>query len=176
MRAIARRVFGIVAIATLALVLDQASKWLMLEVVMDPPRTIPVTPFFNLRLGFNTGISFGLFGDTLQRWPELLAIFKLAVAIAFIVWASTTIDPYERFGLALIAGGALGNAVDRWRQGAVTDFLDFYWGDWHWPTFNGADIAISLGVVTILYASLTYPRRLNGDSQEKADPAPEHTR
>ncbi|MBN9055124.1 MAG: signal peptidase II, partial [Rhizobiales bacterium] len=63
MRAIARRVFGIVAIATLALVLDQASKWLMLEVVMDPPRTIPVTPFFNLRLGFNTGISFGLFGD-----------------------------------------------------------------------------------------------------------------
>lgn len=161
MQAHARRIAGIITIAALALAVDQASKWLILEVVMDPPRTIPVAPFFNLRLGFNTGISFGMFGDTLQRWPELLAIFKLAVAGAFVAWASFTSDRYERLGLAMIAGGALGNALDRWRQGAVTDFLDVYWGDWHWPTFNGADIAISLGVAAILYASLTSRRHLN---------------
>lgn len=156
-----RRVAGIVAIAALILALDQASKWLILAVIMDPPRTIPVAPFFNLRLGFNTGISFGMFGDTLERWPELLALFKLAVAGAFMAWASVTPDRLERLGLAMIAGGALGNALDRWRQGAVTDFLDVYWGDWHWPTFNGADIAISLGVVTILCASLPSRHRVS---------------
>lgn len=156
-----RRVAGIVAIAALILALDQASKWLILAVVMDPPRTIPVTPFFNLRLGFNTGISFGMFGDTLERWPELLAIFKLAVAGAFMAWASFTSNRLEQLGLAMIAGGALGNALDRWRQGAVTDFLDVYWGDWHWPTFNGADIAISLGVAAILCASLPSRHRVS---------------
>jgi signal peptidase II len=56
--------------------------------------------------------------------------------------------------LSLIAGGALGNALDRWRQGAVTDFIDLHWAGYHWPTFNGADIAISAGVSLILLASL----------------------
>jgi len=60
----------------------------------------------------------------------------------------------ERAGFALVVGGALGNIIDRLRQGAVTDFLDFYWRDWHWPTFNVADICITLGAVLILFASL----------------------
>ena len=67
--------------------------------------------------------------------------------------------PFERAGLALVVGGALGNIIDRLRQGAVTDFLDLYWRDWHWPTFNVADIAITLGAVCILAASLPARRR-----------------
>ena len=59
----------------------------------------------------------------------------------------------------MIIGGAIGNIIDRLRQGAVTDFLDFYWRDWHWPTFNVADIAITLGAVLILAASLPLRRR-----------------
>jgi signal peptidase II len=147
------RASSVVAIAALMLALDQVSKWFILDVVMDPPRTIEIAPFFNLRLGFNRGMSFGMFSETLERSPELFALFKLIVAIGLAVWAFMSNNRLERYGLAMIAGGAVGNALDRWRQGAVTDFLDFYWGNWHWPTFNGADIAISAGVGLILLAA-----------------------
>ena len=62
--------------------------------------------------------------------------------------------PLERAGFALIVGGACGNILDRLRHGAVTDFLDFYWRDWSWPTFNGADVAIFLGAAAILTAGM----------------------
>jgi signal peptidase II len=139
--------------AAAAASLDQATKWLILAVVMNPPRVIEITPFLNLRLGFNYGVSFGLGSDILEAWPGALAAFKLAVAAGLIVWAVRSLCRYERIGLALVAGGALGNAHDRWRQGAVTDFIDLHWGGWHWPTFNGADIAISLGVALMLFAA-----------------------
>ena len=64
-----------------------------------------------------------------------------------------------------MAGGAFGNAIDRWRQGAVTDFLDLHWRVWHWPTFNGADIALTLGVVLILLAALPGMNRTDGHEQ-----------
>lgn len=137
-----------------AALLDQASKWLILTRVMDPPRVIELTPFFNLRLGFNFGVSFGMGSEMFSDSARWLAAFKLVVATGLVVWAFRTRVRLERIGLALIAGGALGNALDRWRQGAVTDFIDLHWRGWHWPTFNGADIAITLGVVAILIASL----------------------
>ncbi len=141
-------------VALLAAALDQLSKWAILTYVMAPPRVIEIAPFLNLRLGFNYGVSFGMFRDTLEAWPGLLAAFKLAVAIGLIVWAAKSSQGTERIGLGLIAGGALGNAQDRWRQGAVTDFIDLHWEGWHWPTFNGADIAISAGVVFMIWACL----------------------
>lgn len=159
---IARNVAGVLAVSAFAAGLDQASKWLMLAVVLDPPRVIELAPFLNLRLGFNTGISFGLFRDTLERWPEALGLFKFLVGLGLIIWAALSRHRLERIGLALIAGGAFGNAIDRWRQGAVTDFIDLHWGGWHWPTFNGADIAITLGVVLMLLASLPLAERFAG--------------
>ena len=159
---IARNVPGVLAVSAFAAGLDQASKWLMLAVVLDPPRVIELAPFLNLRLGFNTGISFGLFRDTLERWPEALGLFKFLVGLGLIIWAALSRHRLERIGLALIAGGAFGNAIDRWRQGAVTDFIDLHWGGWHWPTFNGADIAITLGVVLMLLASLLLAERFAG--------------
>lgn len=159
---IARNVAGVLVVSAFAAGLDQASKWLMLAVVLDPPRVIELAPFLNLRLGFNTGISFGMFRDTLERWPEALGLFKFLVGLGLIIWAALSRHRLERIGLALIAGGAFGNAIDRWRQGAVTDFIDLHWGGWHWPTFNGADIAITLGVVLMLLASLPLAERFAG--------------
>ncbi len=146
--------FQIVAICALAFVVDQATKWLILNLVMVPPRIIGITPFFSLRLGFNSGISFGLFSDFFESKPLVLAAVKLVVAGGLLIWAFRTALLLERLGLSMIAGGALGNMLDRYRQGAVTDFLDFYWNGWHYPTFNMADVFICIGVGMLLLASL----------------------
>lgn len=164
-----RRLVFVVAVALASAGLDQASKWLMLEIVLNPPEPIALTPFLNLRLGFNTGVSFGLFRETLEAWPGLLGLFKFAAGFGLLAWAVFAGHRLERIGLSLMAGGAFGNAIDRWRQGAVTDFLDLHWGGWHWPTFNGADIALTFGVVLMLMAALpvmnrTSERRMNGAS------------
>ncbi len=134
--------------------LDQLSKWAMLTLVLNPPRIIPLLPFLNFRLGFNTGISFGMFSDLLASSPWLLIVFALAVAAVLLAWAIRAEHPMERSALALIAGGALGNVADRWRQGAVTDFLDLHWNDWHWPTFNIADVAIVVGCILLVLSNV----------------------
>ncbi|MGL4974101.1 MAG: signal peptidase II [Bosea sp. (in: a-proteobacteria)] len=148
-----KRILIVAAITAFAFALDQGSKWLILNVVMLPPRVIDVLPVFNLTLGFNTGVSFGLFSDTLDDWVGVMTLFKLAIAVGLMAWAACTPMPLERIGLSLMAGGAIGNAFDRWRQGAVTDFLDVHWDDWHFPTFNLADVAITFGVGFVLLAA-----------------------
>lgn len=163
-----RRLGLVVAIALAAAGLDQTSKWLMLEIVLNPPEPIALAPFLNLRLGFNTGVSFGLLRDTLEAWPGLLGLFKFAAGFGLLAWAALAGHRLERIGLSLMAGGAFGNAIDRWRQGAVTDFLDLHWGDWHWPTFNGADIALSFGVALMLLAALPVMNRAGESEQSEA--------
>lgn len=111
-------------------------------------------PFFNLTLGFNTGVSFGMFSDLFRELPLLLAGIKVGIAAALLIWALRTEKFIETVGLGLIAGGAGGNIVDRIAQGAVTDFLDFHVGGWHWPTFNMADVTITVGVVLLVGASV----------------------
>ena len=163
----ALRIGHVAAWSAMAVLFDQTTKWLILTRVMDPPRVIEILPFFNLRLGFNYGVSFGLGSDWLEAWPGILALFKVVVACGLAIWAVRTSSRRERIGLSLNAGGAVGNALDRWRQGAVTDFLDLHWRGWHWPTFNGADIAITVGVLLILAASF---------SQHRVEPARHATR
>ncbi len=91
--------------------------------------------------------------------PLLMAVLTGALTLVFAVMAFRAKHPMERAAFALIVGGAFGNIIDRLWQGAVTDFVDLYWHDWHWPTFNFADVAITLGVVLILVASLPIRRR-----------------
>lgn len=141
-----------------ALAIDLATKWLILEIVMVPPRTIEMAPFFNLTLGFNTGVSFGMFRDVFIERPLALAGINLAIIAGLLAWALRTEKRAETIGLGLIAGGAAGNVVDRMRQGAVTDFLDFHIGDWHWPAFNMADVTITSGVLLLLAATLWQAR------------------
>lgn len=146
-------------IVAVALALDHATKWLMAVVVMQPPRIIPVMPGLNLTLGYNEGASFGMLGGVMADRPLLMVALTGAITLAIAVMAFRARRALERVGLALIVGGALGNIVDRLRQGAVTDFLDLYWRDWHWPAFNLADIAITLGAACILLSALPSRRR-----------------
>ncbi|MES2913490.1 MAG: signal peptidase II [Pseudomonadota bacterium] len=150
---------ALVAIIAAALALDQLTKWLMVAVVMQPPRLIPVVPGFNLTLGYNEGASFGMLSGWMAGRPLAMVALTAVLTLAFAIMAFRARHPLERAGLALIVGGALGNITDRLRQGAVTDFLDLYWRDWHWPTFNGADIAITLGALSVLFAALPTRRR-----------------
>ena len=141
-----------------AVVADQLTKTAALS-LLSQGTAVPVLPGLNLSLGFNTGASFGMMGGFMAGKPLLMAALTGALTIAFAVMAFRAQHALERAGFALVVGGALGNIIDRLRQGAVTDFLDFYWRDWHWPTFNVADIAITLGTVLILAASLPLRRR-----------------
>ena len=139
-------------------VADQLTKTAALS-LLSQGTAVPVLPGLNLSLGFNTGASFGMMGGFMAGKPLLMAALTGALTIAFAVMAFRAQPALERAGFALVVGGALGNIIDRLRQGAVTDFLDFYWRDWHWPTFNVADTAITLGAVLILAASLPVRRR-----------------
>ena len=141
-----------------AVVADQLTKTAALS-LLSQGTAVPVLPGLNLSLGFNTGASFGMMGGVMAGKPLLMAALTGALTLAFAVMAVRAQHALERAGFALVVGGALGNIIDRLRQGAVTDFLDLYWRDWHWPTFNVADIAITLGAVLILAASLPLRRR-----------------
>lgn len=136
-----------------ALTVDVVTKWLIINLVMVPPHTIEIAPFFNLTLGFNPGVSFGMFRELFLDRPMVLAGIKLVIVVGLIVWALRTTRSSETISLGLIAGGATGNVLDRMRQGAVTDFLDFHVGGWHWPAFNMADAMIVSGVVLLIASS-----------------------
>ena len=148
----------LISLIAAAVVGDQLTKTAALS-LLSQGTAVPVLPGFNLSLGFNTGASFGMMGGFMAGKPLLMAALTGALTFAFAVMAFRAQNALERAGFALVVGGALGNIIDRLRQGAVTDFLDFYWRDWHWPTFNVADIAITLGTVLILAASLPLRRR-----------------
>lgn len=148
----------LISLIVAAVVADQLTKTAALS-LLSQGTAVPVLPGLNLSLGFNTGASFGMMGGFMAGKPLLMAALTGALTIAFAVMAFRAQHALERAGFALVVGGALGNIIDRLRQGAVTDFLDLYWRDWHWPTFNVADIAITLGAVLILAASLPLRRR-----------------
>ena len=143
-------------IAVLTLVLDQASKWLILTAVMSPPRVIEVLPVFNLVLTFNQGVSFGLFSGEAAWQPYLLSALALVISIGLFLWLARRPSAHLAVAVGLIVGGAVGNVIDRIRIAAVVDFLDFHWGGWHWPAFNLADSAITLGVICILLVDILF--------------------
>ena len=148
----------LISLIAASVVADQLTKAAALS-LLSQGTAIPVMPGFNLALRFNTGASFGMMGGVMAGKPLLMAALTGALTLAFAVMAVRAQHALERAGFALVVGGALGNIIDRLRQGAVTDFLDLYWRDWHWPTFNVADIAITLGAVCIITASLPFRRR-----------------
>ena len=147
------RLPSFIGLAVLALVLDQVTKAAALA-MLDHHVPVPVFPGFDLTLGFNTGASFGMLYDTMADRPMVMAALTSALTVFLACMGLRARLPLERAGFALIVGGACGNILDRLRHGAVTDFLDFYWRDWSWPTFNGADVAIFLGAAAILTAGM----------------------
>lgn len=135
-------------------VVDQATKWWILEVVMNPPRVVPVTPFFNLVLGYNRGVSFGMF-NTDSPWNAVVfTVIALAIVAWLLHWLSRTERKLTGFSIGLVVGGALGNVLDRLLHPGVVDFLDLHAFGWHWPAFNVADSAIVIGAVLLVVESL----------------------
>ena len=146
-------------IATVVLLLDQLSKWAILEAVMPPPGGIAVASFFNIVLTYNTGVSFGLFQGEAAWQPYFLIAVNLAVAVALLLWLRKQDGRLLGWAVGLVVGGAVGNAVDRFHQPGVVDFLDFHVAGWHWPAFNLADSAIVCGVLLIVADGLFQPGR-----------------
>jgi signal peptidase II len=134
--------------------LDQFSKWMIVNRIMVPPRVIKIAPVFDLVLNWNPGISFGLFGGTLDLGRWLFIAIAGAITLSLIVWMLRAERGVLVAALALVVGGAVGNIVDRLRFGAVIDFLYFHYGEYDFPAFNLADTAITLGVGLILIDSL----------------------
>ena len=143
---------GLAAAAIIAL--DQATKWWILSDVMSPPRRIPVTGFFDLVLVFNRGVSFGLLGGAPSWATAALIVFALLLSIALCIWMWRADSRLLGVALGCVVGGAIGNVIDRVRHGAVVDFLDFHVAGYHWPAFNVADSAITVGVVFLILDSL----------------------
>ena len=154
-------------IATLAIALDQATKWWILEGVMQPPRVIPVTPFFNLLLTWNNGVSFGLFNNSNNLNALLLSVLAIVIVVFLFFWLRKANNKRMAAGLGLIIGGALGNVIDRGLHGAVVDFLDFYIETLHWPTFNIADSCITVGAILLILDSLFSPKPEQAKIEDK---------
>lgn len=143
-------------LALAVLVLDQWTKWLV-DTHMPIGSSRPLLPSLNLTHVKNTGVAFGLFASTGRdggTW--ILALLGLG-ALSLVVLYFLRTPPEHRMlliALALVLGGAVGNLIDRIAAQAVTDFIDFYIGLWHWHTFNIADSAISIGIVLIAWDTL----------------------
>jgi signal peptidase II len=148
---------GIVsAIATV--ILDQASKlWLLNVFDLASRGAVKVTPFFDLVLAWNIGISFGwLQNDSQAAQLALMAVKGIAV-VALAIWMARSHTPLATIALGLIIGGAIGNGIDRLAYGAVVDFALFHieigGNTYNWYVFNLADVAIVAGVAALLYDS-----------------------
>lgn len=147
-------VFGLI-VAAVVVVLDQLTKWWILDVVMQPyPRVVEVTPFFNLVMAWNTGVSFGTFGSSHAFMPFVLSAVALAIVVAMVLWLRQAERRFVALALGMVIGGAIGNVIDRFRFGAVADFLDFHIGGWHFWAFNVADSGISVGVALLVIDGL----------------------
>ncbi|MDP2792897.1 MAG: signal peptidase II [Sulfurisoma sp.] len=122
-----------------------------------PHESLAILPFFNLVLVFNAGAAFSFLAQAggWQKW------FFVLLALGISAWIVVMLrrhahDRLQSFALALVLGGALGNVIDRLRFGAVVDFLDVHVAGWHWPAFNVADSAITVGVTLLVWHSFVH--------------------
>ena len=148
-----------IALALAIAVADQFTKWLLAR-SLAPGEIVQVTGFFNLVHVFNTGAAFSFLAGA-GGWQRAFFIALTIAAVALIVYLLRS-HPGERLfglGLALILGGALGNLWDRVTLGHVVDFLDFHAAGWHWPAFNLADSAITVGAGLLILDTLLASRR-----------------
>ncbi len=150
--------FGFLAV--LVVVFDQVSKlWLVQNFSLFESRSV-IPGFFNLTYLTNTGVAFGLLSGPVW-WRQVFFIVVTVTALVVIgvlQWRLREKSVCYTVSLGLIAGGAIGNLVDRVRLGSVVDFLDFYLGSHHWPAFNVADSAITVGVGLFLVYSLFFEK------------------
>jgi len=142
-------------LAAAVIVLDQATK-VWAEAALQNREPIELLSWFNLTLAYNTGAAFSFLAAA-GGWQRFLFIGIGAVAVVIIVLWLRRLQAHERLtavGLALILGGAIGNVIDRALYGHVIDFIDWHYRGWHWPAFNIADSAITVGAALVVLAGL----------------------
>ncbi len=148
-------------LAAAVLAADRLSKWII-ETRVGFQDTYTVIPgFFDIVHSQNRGVAFGLFNDSTSEWRTVLLVaFSIGVVVLLtaMLWQSARNGGLTLYGLGLVLGGAAGNVFDRMMWGRVTDFLEFYIGQYHWPTFNIADSAIVVGS-GLLLLDLLRPKR-----------------
>lgn len=168
------------ALALDIIILDQLSKWFLLEYVIRkevqpnsvaqnllewianpsprfPSTSIEILPFFNFSMVWNEGVSFGMFQGS-GIW--VLSGLALIISAVFAVWLTRATGWLQAISLAMVIGGAIGNVIDRFRFGAVADFFDFHVMGWHYPAFNVADCGITVGIALLLLDGLFFePKR-----------------
>ena len=134
--------------AAAVFVLDRLTKRAIERWVSESVSYRIIPGFFDIVHSENHGVAFGILNDSTFEWRSLALIVVSLIAVVFIgayLWRVRQIDAPTLWGMALILGGAAGNAFDRIVSGRVTDFLELYVGAYHWPTFNVADSAIVIG-------------------------------
>lgn len=157
------RLLGVLS-AVMTLALDQAHKAYM-EYVFFPAHAPPVKigPYFDLMMAWNSGVSYSMFSAHTASGRFWLLAITLAATLALAVWLARVGKPMVAIGIGLLIGGALGNALDRFRFGAVADFFYFHIGGFSWYIFNIADCGIVAGVGLLLLDGLFF-----GDSKTQS--------
>lgn len=142
-------------IAVVVLVFDQLTKYIAADYLTQHGE-MNLTPFLNLVLVHNTGAAFG-FLSSAGGWQNIFFIIVAVAASGFILWMSLRLGSKDKLlavGLMIVLGGALGNLADRLIYGYVIDFIDVYYQTWHWPAFNVADSAITVGAILLVIDAL----------------------
>ncbi len=142
-------------LSVVVIVLDQVTKQMVTD-SLHLYQSIPVFPSLNLVLAHNSGAAFSFLSDAggWQRW--FFSVIAIVISIVIVVWI-TRLKKNELWlavALSLVLGGAIGNVWDRIAHGYVIDFIDVYYGEWHWPAFNVADSAICIGAVLLILDAL----------------------
>jgi len=150
----------VAALGGIVLILDQAAKWIALRRLPPGVPMSVIDGFFSLTLVMNPGLAFGMLATVPRGWRWVVALLSIG-ALGVLATVATRLlpdgGPVAAVAIGMIFGGAAGNLIDRARFGAVVDFLDFYWRGWHWPAFNVADSAITVGVALLALRMLTAP-------------------
>jgi signal peptidase II len=161
------RWFGVAAAIVLA---DQLVKWAILA-RFAPGEALQATPFFNIVLVFNKGAAFSFLArEAGWQTPVLVTFALVASAVVAVLIVRNPGKTLFCGSLAAILGGALGNAIDRLRFGYVVDFLDFHAFGWHWPAFNVADAAITVGAVLLILDGLLRDEGRSGGASRRSAP------
>lgn len=141
-------------LTVVVLTVDLGSKQLILN-NFQLYESMPLMPHFNLVYAQNPGAAFSFLADKggWQRWFFAIVAIVMCVILIVMMYRQSVSKKFSNIAYAVVIGGALGNLCDRLVHGFVVDFIDFYVGDWHWPTFNLADVVICIGAVLIILDS-----------------------
>ena len=149
-------------VTVVVVILDQITK-AMIRPSLALHQSREVIPgFLDLTRVHNTGAAFGMLNAAEFPFKTMVLSIVAAIALAGVAWYAATVpltDRLARLGIAGVLGGAIGNLLDRARSGYVLDFVDAYWGDWHFWAFNVADAAITIGVIFMILDILGVGKR-----------------